>query len=131
MLHTLPDHPTITRHSMSKRTLKQNVLQLDSPELSRQRFQSPLALLASGVAVARTLIAEVSSQGSGGHVGGNLAAAVTAGVLELADGVAIEAACGEMLELYPKGYGLAAIVGFNGNRYPHWWKTHYGAGPCT
>jgi malonate decarboxylase epsilon subunit len=43
---------------------------------------------------------------------GAFAAAVTAGVLKLADGVRLvnQRAAG-MMELYPKGYGLAAIVG--------------------
>ena len=43
---------------------------------------------------------------------GAFAVAVTAGVLELADGVQLSKRRAErMLELYPKGYGLAAIVG--------------------
>jgi len=47
-----------------------------------------------------------------GSSAGTFAAAVTAGVLELADGVRLLKRRAErMLELYPKGYGLAAIVG--------------------
>jgi malonate decarboxylase epsilon subunit len=43
---------------------------------------------------------------------GAYAAAVTAGVLNLADGVRLMKQRAErMVELYPKGYGLAAIVG--------------------
>jgi len=47
-----------------------------------------------------------------GYSQGSYAAAVTAGVLNLADGVRLMKQRAErMVELYPKGYGLAAIVG--------------------
>jgi len=114
MLHTLPDHPTITRTlDEVSETLKQNVLQLDSPEALRSTVSVQLALLASGVAVARALIARGVEPGAvAGMSAGTFAAAVTAGVLELADGVRLLKRRAErMLELYPKGYGLAAIVG--------------------
>jgi malonate decarboxylase epsilon subunit len=114
MLHTLPDHPTITRTlDEVSETLKQNVLQLDSPEALRSTVSVQLALLASGVAVARTLIGRGVEPGAvAGMSAGTFAAAVTAGVLELADGVRLLKRRAErMLELYPKGYGLAAIVG--------------------
>src|SRR5882762_6208487 len=89
MLHTLPDHPTITRTlDEVSETLKQNVLQLDSPEALRSTVSVQLALLASGVAVARTLIGRGVEPGAvAGMSAGTFAAAVTAGVLELADGV--------------------------------------------
>ncbi len=89
MLHTLPDHPTIARTlDEVSETLKQNVLQLDSPEALRSTVSVQLALLASGVAVARTLIARGVVQGAvAGMSAGTFAAAVTAGVLELVDGV--------------------------------------------
>jgi malonate decarboxylase epsilon subunit len=114
MLHTLPNHPTISRTlDEVSETLKQNVLQLDSPEALRSTVSVQLALLASGVAVARTLIARGVEPGAvAGMSAGTFAAAVTAGVLELADGVRLLKRRAErMLELYPKGYGLAAIVG--------------------
>ena len=55
MLHALPDHPTISRTlDEVSETLNQNVLQLDSSEALRSAVSVQLALLAPGVAVART-----------------------------------------------------------------------------
>ncbi len=114
MLHTLPDHPSIaqTLDEVSE-ALGENVLELDSPEALRSTVSVQLALLASGVAMARALIAEsVKPEAVAGMSAGAFAAAVVAGVLNLADGVRlIKQRADRMVELYPEGYGLAAIVG--------------------
>jgi len=114
MLHALPDHPSIAR-TLDEVTeaLGENVLQLDSPAALRSTVSVQLALLASGVAVARALVAEgVVPEAVVGMSAGAFAAAVVAGVLNLADGVRlIKLRAERMVELYPKGYGLAAIVG--------------------
>jgi malonate decarboxylase epsilon subunit len=70
-------------------------------------------LLASGVAVARALLEEgVNPEAVAGLSVGAFAAAVAADVLNLADGARLVKERGEdMVKLYPKGYGLAAIVG--------------------
>ena len=114
MLHALPDHLSIARTlDEASEALGESVLELDSPEAFRSTVSVQLALLASDVAVARTLIARGVEPGAvAGMSAGTFAAAVTAGVLELADGVRLLKRRAErMLELYPKGYGLAAIVG--------------------
>jgi len=114
MLHTLPDHPSIGRTlDEVSESLRGNVLELDSPEALRSTISVQLALLASGVAVARALIAEgVEPEAVAGMSAGAFAAAVAAGVLNLADAVRLMKQRAErMVELYPKGYGLAAIVG--------------------
>jgi malonate decarboxylase epsilon subunit len=114
MLHTLPDHPSIERTlDEVSEALGENVLELDSPEALRSTASVQLALLASGVSVAFALIAEgVEPEAVAGMSAGAYAAAVTAGVLNLADGVRLMKQRAErMVELYPKGYGLAAIVG--------------------
>jgi malonate decarboxylase epsilon subunit len=114
MLHALPDHPSVARTlDEVSEALRENVLELDSPEALRSTISVQLALLASGVAVARALIAEgVEPEAVAGMSAGAYAAAVTAGVLKLADGVRLVNQRAEgMVELYPKGYGLAAIVG--------------------
>jgi malonate decarboxylase epsilon subunit len=114
MLHTLPDHPSIDRTlDEVSEALGENVLELDSPEALRSTASVQLALLASGVSVACALIAEgVEPEAVAGMSAGAYAAAVTAGVLKLADGVRLLKQRAErMVELYPKGYGLAAIVG--------------------
>src|SRR5258705_11325669 len=72
-----------------------------------------LGLLASGGAVARAVIAEgVTPEAVAGMSAGAFAAAVVAGVLNLADGVRLMKLRAErMVKLYPQGHGLAAIVG--------------------
>ena len=114
MLHALPDHPSIARTlDEVSEALGVNVLELDSPAALRSTVSVQLALLASGVSVACALIAEgVEPEAVAGMSAGAYAAAVTAGVLNLADGVRLMKQRAErMVELYPKEYGLAAIVG--------------------
>ena len=114
MLHALPDHPSIARTlDEVSEALGENVLALDSPAALLSTVSVQLALLASGVAVARALVAEgVVPEAVVGMSAGAFAAAVVAGVLNLADGVRlIKLRAERMVELYPKGYGLAAIVG--------------------
>ena len=114
MLHTLPDHPSIARTlDEVSEALGENVVELDSPTALRSTVSVQLALLASGVAVARALVAEgVEPEAVAGMSAGAFAGAVVAGVLNLADAVRLMKQRAErMVELYPKGYGLAAIVG--------------------
>jgi malonate decarboxylase epsilon subunit len=114
MLHTLPDHPAIgpTLDEVSE-SLGENVLELDSTEALRSTVSVQLALLASGVAVARALIAEGVEAGAvAGMSVGAFAAAAAVGALNLGDGVRLVKQRAEgMVKLYPEGYGLAAIVG--------------------
>lgn len=116
MLHDLPDHPAVaqTLDEVSE-NLGQNVRQLDSTSALQSTVSVQLALLASGVAVARALIADgAAPEAVAGMSVGAFAAAVVAGVLNLADGVRLVRQRAEMMvELYPSGYGLAAIVGLN------------------
>src|SRR5258707_1633544 len=115
MLHTLPDHPTISRTlDEVSEALGEDVVELDSPTALRSTVSVQLALLASGVAMARALVAEgVAPEAVAGMSAGAFAAAVVAGVLNLADGVRLLKLRAErMVELYPRGYGLAAIGGF-------------------
>jgi malonate decarboxylase epsilon subunit len=116
MLHALPDHPAITRTlDEVSENLGQNVRQLDSTAALQSTVSVQLALLASGVAVARALVADgVKPEAAAGMSVGAFAAAVVAGVLNLSDGVRLVKQRAEMMvELYPKGYGLSAIVGLN------------------
>ena len=74
MLHALPDHPSIAR-TLDEVTeaLGENVLALDSPAALRSTVSVQLALLASGVAVARALVAEGGTpEAVGRDVGGSL-----------------------------------------------------------
>jgi len=116
MLHRLPDHPAIrqTLDEVSE-SLGENVRELDSETALASTVSVQLALLASGVSVARALITEgATPEAVAGMSAGAFAAAVTAGVLCLSDGVRLVKQRAEMMvELYPEGYGLGAIVGLD------------------
>jgi malonate decarboxylase epsilon subunit len=114
MLHNLPDHPAVARTlDEVSESLHADVRELDSAEALQSTVSVQLALLASGVAVARTLFEEgVNPEAVAGLSVGAFAAAVAANVLNLVDGVRLVKERGEdMVKLYPQGYGLAAIVG--------------------
>jgi malonate decarboxylase epsilon subunit len=116
MLHSLPNLPAIMR------TLDEisNVLQSDVRDLdSEQNLDSDtsvqLALFAAAVSTALALIEQgVRPTAVAGLSVGAFAAAVTAGVLGLHDGVElVRLRAEEMIKLYPSGYGLSAIVGLS------------------
>jgi malonate decarboxylase epsilon subunit len=114
MLHNLPDHAAVARTlDEVSGTLGADVRGLDSAEALQSTVSVQLALLTSGVAVVRALCAEgVKPEAVAGLSVGAFAAAVAAGVLDLGDGVRLVKERAEgMLELYPRGYGLAAIIG--------------------
>jgi malonate decarboxylase epsilon subunit len=114
MLHALPDHPAIARTlDEVSESLGANVRELDSVEALQSTVSVQLALLASGVSMARALIEEgVEPEAVAGLSVGAFAAAVQSGIISLTDSVHLVQQRAEMMtELYPKGYGLAAIVG--------------------
>jgi malonate decarboxylase epsilon subunit len=114
MLHDLPDHPAVARTlDEVSGTLGADVRGLDSAEALQSTVFVQLALLTSGVAVARALFEEgVRPEAVAGLSVGAFAAAVAAGALSLGDGVRLVKERAEgMVELYPQGYGLAAIIG--------------------
>jgi malonate decarboxylase epsilon subunit len=114
MLHNLPDHAAVARTlDEVSGTLGADVRGLDSAEALQSTVSVQLALLTSGVAVARALFEDgVKPEAVAGLSVGAFAAAVTAGVLNLGDGVRLVMERAEgMVELYPQGYGLAAIIG--------------------
>jgi malonate decarboxylase epsilon subunit len=113
-LHRLPDHPAVlqTIEEMSAE-LRQDVRALDSPEALRSSVSDQLVLLAAGVASARALEGEgIIPEAVAGLSVGAFAAAVHAGVLNLADCVRLVRQRAELMEKNsPDGYGLVAIVG--------------------
>jgi malonate decarboxylase epsilon subunit len=114
MLHNLPDRAAVVRTlDEVSETLRADVRGLDSAEALQSTVSVQLALLTSGVAVARALFEEgVKPEAVAGLSVGAFAAAVVAGVLDLGDGVRLVKERAEgMVELYPRGYGLAAIIG--------------------
>jgi malonate decarboxylase epsilon subunit len=116
MLHTLPDHPVVARTlDEVSDILGRNSRGLDSTEALKSPVSVQLALLASGVAVARCLAEEGVEPGAvAGMSLGAYSAAVACGALNLADGLHLVRQRAEMMEkLYPEGYGLAAVIGLN------------------
>jgi malonate decarboxylase epsilon subunit len=114
MLHELPQHPAITRTlDEVSEILASDVLQFDSANALQSTISVQLALLASGVAVARALEEEgIVAEAVAGLSVGAFGAAAYCGVISLADSVRLVRQRGEgMLALYPESYGLAAIVG--------------------
>src|SRR6202453_1047127 len=91
MLHNLPDHPAVARTlDEVSESLHADVRQLDSAEALQSTVSVQLALLASGVAVARALFEEgVKPEAVAGLSGGAFAAAVAANALNLSDGVGV------------------------------------------
>jgi len=114
MLHQLLDHPEVERTlDEVSSVLRCDVRGFDSAEALASSVSVQLALLTSGVATARALI-EQGAQPSVvcGLSVGAFAAAVVADVLPLEDAVEmVKLRAEKMVELYPTGYGLSAIVG--------------------
>ena len=116
MLHELVDDPAVqlTLDEISD-VLKSDVRLLDSPEALNSTVSVQLALLASGVATARALQRHgVTCCAVAGLSVGAFAAAVVTEAITLKDAVILVRSRAEKMEqLYPVGYGLAAIVGLN------------------
>ena len=113
-LHELPQHPAITGTlDEISEVLASDVLQLDSADALQSTISVQLALLASGVAVARALEEDgIVAEAVAGLSVGAFGAAVHCGVISLADSVRLVRQRAEgMLALYPESYSLAAIVG--------------------
>jgi malonate decarboxylase epsilon subunit len=116
MLHHLLDHPAVVRTlDEISEVLHSDVRNRDSEQGLKSDVAVQLALLAAGVATARALMdQDVKPVAVSGLSVGAFAAAVTAGVLSLQDAVElVRLRAEQMLKLYPKGYGLSAIVGLN------------------
>jgi malonate decarboxylase epsilon subunit len=114
MLSALPEHSDITRTLDEASTiLRRDVRDLDSPESLKSTVSVQLALLTTGVAVARALAAEgVEAEAVAGLSVGAFAAAVHSGVISFPQAIELVRQRAELMrDLYPTGYGLVAIVG--------------------
>lgn len=116
MLHQLLDHPEVERtlEEVSS-VLRSDVRDLDSEAALKASVSVQLALLSSGVATARALLEKgVEPCVVCGLSVGAFAAAVVADVLSLEDAVGlVKLRAEKMIELYPTGYGLSAIIGLS------------------
>lgn len=116
MLHAFPDHPEVERTlAEAQLALGQDVLALDSASALESTVAVQLALCIAGVTVARALLAEDAKPAMvAGFSVGAFAAAMTAGVLDFASGLALVRLRGTLMEkAYPRGYGMGVILGLS------------------
>jgi malonate decarboxylase epsilon subunit len=114
MLHGLADHGE-TRRTLAEAAaiVDADPLSLDTEAALASSRAVQLCLLIAGVATARALIADAAApQMVAGLSIGAYPAAVIAGCLDFGDALRLVAKRGQLMEqAYPKGYGMAAIVG--------------------
>lgn len=116
MLHILPDHPAVVRTLReASELLGQDVNELDSEAALQSTVSVQVALFTAGVAVARALQQEgIPPAAVAGLSVGAFAAAVISGAVHFADGLMLVRQRATLMEnAFPRGYGLAAIVGLS------------------
>ena len=116
MLHDLPECATTAATlRQASMVLDRDVLELDSEAALHSTAAVQLALLISGVAFGRALLAEgVAPHMVGGLSVGSFTAAVIADSLDFNLALPLVRLRGELMEsLYPSGYGMAAIMGLD------------------
>jgi malonate decarboxylase epsilon subunit len=116
MLHHLPEHAEVTRTTReASDVLGVDLASIDSAEALRSTTEVQTALLIAGVATARTLMSEqVSPAAVAGMSIGAFGAAVICGTLSFADALPLVRLRGQLMqEAFPRGFGLAVIVGLN------------------
>src|SRR6266446_9609050 len=114
MLHQLPERAQATwTLQEASQVLGRDVLTLDTEQALSSTVPVQLALFVSGVATTRIMQAEgVEPDVVAGLSVGVFAAAVAVGVLSFKDGLSLVKLRAELMEKdYPKGYGLAAVIG--------------------
>ena len=122
MLHDLLDDPAVDRTlDEASDALGADVRSLDSQEALRSDVAVQVALLCAGVSTARALMArDIEPTAVSGLSVGAFAAAVIADVLTLRDGLElVQLRAREMEKLFPRGYGLSAIVGLTESQVTH------------
>jgi malonate decarboxylase epsilon subunit len=116
LLHRLPQHPEVTRTTEeASDILGHDIATLDSDESLRSTAAVQQALLIAAVAAARALVAEqVHPAAVAGMSIGAFGAAVVCGTLSFADAMSLVRLRGDLMQTtFPRGYGLAAIVGLD------------------
>jgi malonate decarboxylase epsilon subunit len=116
MLHLLPGRAEATwTLQEASQVLGYDVLALDTEQALSSTVSVQLAIFISGVAATRIIQAEgVKPDVVAGLSVGAFAAAVAAGALAFKDGLSLVKSRAELMEkTYPKGYGLAAVIGLS------------------
>ena len=115
-LHRLPDHPAVAAtFEEAGSVLGTDVLTLDSDAALASTVAVQLSGVIAGVACTRALNAEgVDADAVAGLSSGAYAAAVASGALEFATALPLLKLRAELMErAYPRGFGLAALVGLD------------------
>lgn len=116
LLHRLPVDAEVARTlDAAAAALGADPLALDAPEALRSTVAVQLATVIAGVAAGRALAARgVEAEGFAGLSVGAYTAAVLAGAMELGDALRVVRLRAERMQAaYPRGFGLAAIVGLD------------------
>ena len=114
MLHQLPDLQEVQETiEEASSVLNTNVLEYGMEEGLASTVGVQLALLVSGVAMARVLMRQAGRPSFvAGHSVGAFGAAVISGVLTLSDALLlVQLRATLMKQAYPSGYGMGVIVG--------------------
>lgn len=116
MLHALPDDQAVAATlAEAAAVLGSDPLLLDTSAALASTRAVQLCLLIAGVATARSLAGQgaVPDMVAGFSIG-EYPAAVVAGTLDFADAVQLVARRGQLMhDAYPRGYGMAAIIGLD------------------
>jgi malonate decarboxylase epsilon subunit len=115
-LHRLPKHPAVSATlEESAAVLGMDVLGLDDAVSLASTVAVQLGVLIAGVATTRALAHEgLQVDAAAGLSVGAFGAAVACGVLGFADALALVKLRAECMEqAYPRGYGMAAIIGLD------------------
>ena len=118
-LHRLPEHPVVrTTLDQASEILGEDVLTLDSAEALSSTVAVQLTTLVAGIAIWRVLGEEgVSADAVAGLSVGAFAAAVACDTLSFADALPlVKLRARGMERAYPRGYGMAAIIGLDERR---------------
>jgi malonate decarboxylase epsilon subunit len=118
-LKRLPQHPGIADTLREARgVLNMDIDALDGIEALHSTVNVQLGLLIGGVAVTRALALEgMSADAAAGLSVGAFGAAVACGSLSFADALSLVKLRAEsMQDLYPRGFGMAAITGLDERR---------------
>jgi malonate decarboxylase epsilon subunit len=116
MLHDLPEcEATAATVKEASTVLERDVLEFDSEIALYSTKAAQLALLICGVAYGRALLAEGATPNMvGGLSVGAFAAAVIVDSLDFSLALPLVRLRGELMEeLFPSGYGMAAIIGLD------------------
>ncbi len=113
MLHDLPHCPAVVATLAEAERILPGSSRRDTAEALRSTVTTQVALCVAGVAATRALADEGAVPDAvAGHSAGAFPAAVAAGALTFAEALVAVHHRGELMrDAYPRGYGMAAVLG--------------------